>query len=84
MDNNRVTLNKMKADQTGVVVELQGGSRMLSKLSTLGIRIGGKIKKISQQAMGGPAVVVVGRSQVAIGFGMATRILVEVEEEKEA
>ncbi|MDI6793334.1 MAG: FeoA family protein [bacterium] len=81
MENEKVSLSDMKAGQTGVIVELHGRQGMISKLSTLGIRVGEKIKKISQQAMRGPVVVEVGRSQVAIGFGMAGRVLVEAAKE---
>lgn len=77
----KVSLGEMEAGRTGMVVGIDGGRGMTLRLSTLGIRPGARIKKVSCQAMRGPVVVEVGRSQVAIGFGMAKRVLIEIEEE---
>jgi len=82
MEKKKILLSEMEIGQAGVVIEFHGGQGMLSRLSTLGIRIGEKVKKISQQALGGPVVIEIGKSQVAIGFGMASRILVEIEKEE--
>ncbi|MEW6619912.1 MAG: FeoA family protein [bacterium] len=79
----RIFLVQMEIGERGRIIEIQGGARMSLRLENLGIRVGEEIKKISQQAMRGPAVVEAGKSQVAIGFGIASRILVEVEEGKE-
>jgi ferrous iron transport protein A len=73
----------MEPKKIGVVVGIDGGKGIVSRLSTLGIRQGVEIKKISQQAMRGPVVAIVGRTQIAVGFGMAKRILVEVDIDKE-
>lgn len=69
----------MKAEQQGLVVEIQGGQKMALRLSTLGIRVGVRIKKVNQQVLNGPIVVEIGCSQIAIGFGIAKKILVSVE-----
>jgi ferrous iron transport protein A len=37
-----------------------------------------EITKVSGQIMRGPIIVKIGNSQVAIGFGMARRVLVEI------
>ncbi len=76
----KIRLSEMEAGQSGIVIEIHGGQGMASRLSTLGIRTGERIKKISGQPMRGPVTVEMGRSQVAIGFGMAFKILVELEE----
>ncbi|MDI6734616.1 MAG: FeoA family protein [bacterium] len=78
-----VSVVKMEIGQTGKIVEIHGGAGMSLKLENLGIRVGKEIKKLNQQAMRGPVVMAVGKSQVAIGFGMATRVLVEVGKEEE-
>lgn len=78
-----VSLSNMKVGQEGVIVKINGGKERTSRLSTLGIRVGERVKKISQQAMRGPVIVKVGKSQVAIGFGMASNILVKVAGEEE-
>jgi len=46
----------------------------------LGIRPGKKITKISSMLMRGPVTVQAGHTQIAIGFGMANKIFVELEE----
>ncbi len=50
---------------------------MVNRLSALGIRPGKRITKISAMLMRGPVTVQVDRAQVAVGFGMASRIIVE-------
>lgn len=81
MKNKKIALNNMGTGQTGVIMDIRGGRGMILKLSTLGIMAGEEITKVSQQVMHGPVVVKIGRSQVAIGFGMAKNILVRISEE---
>ena len=73
-------LTKLKSGQRGKVVEIQGGAGLIRQLESMGIRSGKRITKISAQFWRGPQIVSVDNSQVAIGFGMAGRILVEVEQ----
>jgi ferrous iron transport protein A len=40
--------------------------------------VGKKVTKVSAQLMRGPVTVRIDNSQVAIGFGMAKKILVEI------
>jgi ferrous iron transport protein A len=70
------TLAQMKNGQSGTVIEIHGGRRMLDRLNALGIVPGKKITKTSAMLMRGPVTVEVDRAEVAIGFGMATRIIV--------
>lgn len=72
-------LTQLKSGQKGVVIEVQGGLGLIRRLESMGIRPGKKITKISAQFWRGPQIVKVDNSQVAIGFGMAGRILIEVE-----
>lgn len=83
MEDKEVNLSNMKPGQEGVVIKINGGENKVSKLSTLGIRVGGRVKKIGQQAMRGPVMVKAGRSQVAVGYRMAGSILVKIEGEEE-
>ena len=76
---NLISLVEMALNMKGIVVEIQGGQGMIRKLDALGIREGVEIRKISSQLMRGPVMVEVERSQVGIGFGMASRILVEIK-----
>jgi len=49
------------------------------RLEALGIRPGMKVTKVSSMLFRGPVTLRVGNAQVAIGFGMANRIIVEVD-----
>jgi len=73
------TLAQMQSGQKGTVVEIMGRRRMTDRLNALGIRPGKKITKLGSMFMRGPVTIKVGRAQVAIGFGMARRIIIEVD-----
>jgi ferrous iron transport protein A len=82
---DELSLTEMASGETGEIVEIQGGHAMIAKLETLGLRIGVQVEKIDQQFMKGPVLVKVGKSQVAVGFGIASRVIVrrrKGEEEK--
>jgi len=79
-DEGQTTLARMRAGQSGIVVQLQGGFGMVNRLSALGIIPGKRITKISATLMRGPVTVEVDRARLAIGFGMASRILVQLDE----
>ncbi len=75
----RLPLSKMKNSQSGTVIAINGGRAICSKLGALGIQPGVKIVKKSRLIGSGPVVVSVGNTDIAIGYGMATRILVELD-----
>ena len=77
-NGKQTTLTGMQAGQSGVISEIQGGYRMLNRLSALGIRPGKRITKVSSMVMRGPTTIEVDRAQVAIGHGMARRIIVDL------
>ena len=79
-ENGRILLTAMETGQLGKVVQIQGGRGMIGRLEVLGIRIGRELRKVSSQFMRGPVVLEVGNTQVAVGFGMADKIWVEVAE----
>ena len=72
------SLTDMTAGQSGKVVRVDGGHGLQSRLEAMGIRPGVKITKISGQIMRGPVIVKAGTTQVAIGFGMASRVIVDI------
>jgi ferrous iron transport protein A len=75
----QLTLAEMKAGQTGIVVGVLGGHGLIQRLDALGIRPGRKVTKLSSTLFRGPVTLRVNNSQVAVGFGMARKIIVEVE-----
>jgi len=78
MNKRVIPLTSLAAGRGGKVVEFQGGKGMVHRLETRGIRIGHKIVKISNQLMKGPVTVKVGHTTLAIGHGIASRVMVEV------
>jgi len=77
-ENVRVSLVQMRPGQKGKIVEINGGYGLVRKLEALGIRTGKEITKVSNQLMRGPVLLQHNNTQAAVGFGMASRVLVEV------
>ena len=74
----QLTLRQMEIGQTGTVIGILGGRGLIQRLEALGIRPGKKVTKISSTLFRGPVTLRVDNAQVAVGFGMANRIIVEV------
>jgi len=72
----QITLARMLPGQSGIVVQIQGRSGMVNRLNSLGIRPGKRINKVSSMLMRGPITIEIDRVQVAIGRGMASKIIV--------
>ena len=74
------TLNELGSGEGGTITRINGGVGMVNRLAAMDIRPGSIITKLNSGLMNGPVTIEVNRTQIAIGFGMATRILVEVED----
>ncbi|MFO8009850.1 MAG: FeoA family protein [Dehalococcoidia bacterium] len=72
------TIARMKTGQSGVVIEVGPGLGM-RRLEVMGLRPGKRVTKISGMFARGPVVVQVDGFRLALGFGMAKKIMVEVE-----
>ena len=77
-DGKQIPLSRMEAGQSDTVIQIQGGRGLLNRLSALGVRPGQRVTKVSSMFMRGPVTTQVGSAQVAIGFGMSNRIIVEL------
>jgi ferrous iron transport protein A len=77
--NEQLTLAEMRTGQTGIVVGVLGGHGLIQRLDALGIRPGKKVTKLSSTLFRGPVTLRVNNSRVAVGFGMARKIIVEVD-----
>jgi len=77
-NQKQITLHQMQPGQSGIVFQIQGGHSLINRLNALGIRPGQKIIKTGSTLMRGPVTIKVGNAQVAIGFGMANKIIVEL------
>ena len=78
-DDKLIALSQMGAGQSGLVAQIEGGHGLVNRLNALGIRPGKRISKVSSMLMRGPVTIQVDSIQVAIGFGMARRIIVQLD-----
>jgi len=69
-------LTDLAKGEEGIISAIQGGGDMKQRLRLLGVTPGQAVRKLSGLAFGGPVIILVNRAQVAIGRGMASRILV--------
>jgi len=76
---NRISLAQMRSGQKGKIVKIDGGHSLARKLEAMGIITGKEITKISEQLMKGPVLLQHNHTQAAVGFGMASKVLVEVK-----
>jgi ferrous iron transport protein A len=74
-----VSLVDMKPGEKGTLKEIHGGLGVAKRIKTIGMRIGKEIKKERGHSRKGPQTIAVGTFKVAIGFGMASKIFIEVK-----
>ena len=75
----QLTLTQMRTGEAGTVVGVTGGMGLMRRLDALGIRPGKKVTKVSSALFRGPVTLRVDSAQVALGFGMAKKVVVEVD-----
>jgi len=73
----KIRLLDLKDSGLATVVEIGGGHGIRNRLLSLGIREGVAIMVISAARGHGPVVLGLGQNRVAIGHGMAAKIMVE-------
>jgi ferrous iron transport protein A len=78
-EDRQVNLAQMRVGQSGTILRIEGGQGMTNRLNALGIIPGKRITKMSSMLMRGPVTAEVDRTRLAVGFGMASRILVRLE-----
>jgi len=71
-------LSQMKYEEKGRIKEIDQGLK--ARIAGMGIREGKEIKMMTKQPIKGPLVVSVNRANSSIGFGLADKIIVEVDE----
>lgn len=80
MSSQVISLTKMKVGESGTIYDFKEGKKLCKKLDSLGIRKGKKVKKISDVFMKGPITIQIeNSSRIAIGRGMAEKIMVKVD-----
>jgi ferrous iron transport protein A len=76
-----IKLTQLGAKKTAVIKEILGGYEVARRLESMGIRPGKGITMISTHFWRGPVTIMVGKSKVAIGHGMAQKVIIEVPDE---
>lgn len=64
---------------SGTIAAINGGYGLVQKLDALGIRVGKEITKVIRQWMKGPVIIRSGNNEIALGYGMAHKIIVEIK-----
>ena len=72
-----ITLDTVKENQEVKIISVSGGWGIRQRLSCLGIHPGDMIKIKKSDIMRGPILIKIHGNQVALGRGIANRILVE-------
>ena len=75
----RLSLVQLKANHKGRVTEISGGGNLQNKLMNMGVYKGREVIKLSHIGLRGPVVVKVGRGILALGHGIAVKVIVEAE-----
>ncbi|AIF69613.1 FeoA family protein [Palaeococcus pacificus DY20341] len=73
-----VRLTQMREGEKGVVVDIQGGIGVRQKLIGMGITPGARIVVI-KSGKPGPFIIAIGNMRLALGRGVADRILLRRE-----
>lgn len=74
-----IPLTEMKTGEEGTVVGVGDREKFPRRLWVLGLFPGKKVKKVSSSLAGGPVVIFCGTQELALGRGLASRVMVEVE-----
>jgi ferrous iron transport protein A len=75
----KIPLTQMRKNQKAKVLEISGGRGLQHRMMSLGIYPGREIAKLSHFALRGPVTVKAGGSVLALGHGVAAKIIVEIE-----
>lgn len=70
-------ITKLESGEGGIIKEITGGKGVTNRLNSLGIVPGKRITKVSAMFMRGPVVIRVGNTELALGYGMANKIIVK-------
>ncbi len=75
----KISLAQLKSNHKGKIVEILGGSNLAAKLESMGLYEGKEIAKVSHIGLRGPVVIKAGRSILALGHGVAAKVIVSSE-----
>ena len=72
-----MTLVQVKTGQTVRIMRIEGGLGIEHKLRQLGLFPGDNARVVRHAPLGGPILVEVGGRSIALGRGVASRVIVE-------
>ncbi len=72
-----ISLTKLKQGSKARVIEIKAGKQSILRLSAIGIRPGVHLTKTNAFALRGPVTVKVHATTIALGHGMAEKVIVE-------
>ncbi len=74
-----IPLSRLKIGKKGKIKYLAGNKEFQTKIISLGVRVGKTIKVQSSHRFRGPVTVELDNMRIAIGRGMAEKIIVETQ-----
>ena len=74
-----LSIGELRVGEKAVIRGVLGGMGIVRRLEALGLRSGKSLTKVSSQFLGGPVTVVVDGRCVALGRGIAAKVMVERE-----
>lgn len=80
MGKNVLPLGFLQNGRTGIVKDLNGGHGIRHRLTEMGLVHDTKIRMIKND-LNGPLIISLGEGRLALGRGMATRIMIEEDKE---
>ncbi len=72
-------ITELRSKECANIINIEGSQNFKEKLNTLGIRENIKIKKMSESFLKGPVIIKINLMEIAIGWRMANRILVQTD-----
>jgi len=75
----KISLVHIKANHKGKVMEILGGTNLQERLMNMGVYKGKEVTKLSHIGLRGPVVIKTGRSILALGHGVAAKVILEQE-----
>ena len=72
----KVSLVQAKANEPVKILGVLGGSNLEHRLLNMGVYTGKEVTKLSHIGLRGPIVIKAGRSILALGHGVAAKIIV--------
>ncbi|HID08825.1 TPA: ferrous iron transport protein A [Candidatus Micrarchaeota archaeon] len=74
--NSFANLESLPPGSKAVVVRIEGGRGLVARLSRMGIVPGTEVRVVFKAPVGGPILVEVNGAQVALGRGVARKVVV--------